>query len=124
MDERIGVIADDLTGAMDTAGAFASAGLRTAVALTPSSSIDGRDWRVLCVNTQSRNASVAAITASVSSAVRMLAQDQARVLYKKIDSTMRRLLAVVMWMVWMEVRRWVTRRRLNSQLREKNNKKN
>ena len=40
MEECLGVIADDLSGAMDTAGAFASAGLRTAVALTPSSSIE------------------------------------------------------------------------------------
>ena len=89
MEERLGVIADDLTGAMDTAGAFASAGLRTAVALTPSSSIDGHDWRVLCVNTQSRNASGPAIAASVSNAVRILARERTRILYKKIDSTMR-----------------------------------
>ena len=36
--------------------AFASAGLRTAVALAPSSSIDREQWRALCINTQSRNA--------------------------------------------------------------------
>ncbi len=75
MEERLGVIADDLTGAMDTAGAFASAGLRTTVALTASSSIDGDQWRVLCINTQSRNSSATDARASVLKAVRFFMEN-------------------------------------------------
>ena len=94
MEERLGVIADDLTGAMDTAGAFASVGLRTAVALTPSSSVDGRDWRVLCVNTQSRNSGATDARTSVLKAVRVFVEYQPSLLYKKFDSTMRGHVAV------------------------------
>ena len=74
---------------MDTAGAFASAGLRTAVALTPWSSIDGEQWQVLCISTQSRSAGATEAKASVLSAVRHFARDQPLGLYKKLDSTMR-----------------------------------
>ena len=89
---RTGVVADDLTGAMDTAGAFASRGpqARTRVATRPGHGTAPADKvDVLCINTQTRNVAPALARAPVADAARtLLAQGFGRI-YKKIDSTLR-----------------------------------
>ncbi|MCH9021773.1 MAG: four-carbon acid sugar kinase family protein, partial [Planctomycetes bacterium] len=86
---KIGVVADDLTGAMDTAGAFASRGLRARVltrqshSKSPALTVD-----VLCINTQTRSMVPALARAPVADATKdFRAQGFGRV-YKKIDSTL------------------------------------
>lgn len=80
------IIADDLTGAADCAGAFAAAGLRAFVALGDGCAAEAP---VLAWDTDSRAAAPAAAAARVH-AVAMRALDLgARVLYKKLDSTLR-----------------------------------
>ncbi len=85
--KSLGVVADDLTGAMDTAGAFAARGTPTLVALSDTPLPDG--WEVLCVNTQTRNAPVADVEEPVRLATRSLVQSGYSPLFKKIDSTLR-----------------------------------
>ncbi|MEA3408119.1 MAG: four-carbon acid sugar kinase family protein [Chloroflexota bacterium] len=80
---QLGIIADDLTGAMDTGLQFSKRGLETLVALDRQ---DIPDAKVVVVDTDSR-----AVRAS-QARERMLAvasQLQGRLLYKKVDSTMR-----------------------------------
>jgi len=80
---RLGVIADDLTGAMDTGLQFSKRGLETMVAMS---------WRqlpdaeVLIVDTDSRDAQAAEARERVLAAARLLS---GRTIYKKVDSTMR-----------------------------------
>ena len=86
MKERsrsFGVLADDLTGAMDTGVAFARAGLRTVVSfgVPPGTSPD-----VLVVTTDSRAEGPLVAVRKVKQAARSLA---GRYVYKKIDSTLR-----------------------------------
>lgn len=81
--QRLGIIADDLTGAMDSSGYCASQGLSTIVILDPNftSAAD-----VVVVNTNSR----ADDANTASSKVRQMAANlKGRVIYKKIDSTLR-----------------------------------
>jgi len=79
----LGIIADDLTGAMDSSGYFASRGLSTVVILDPnfSSSAD-----VVVINTNSRADDSSIASEKVRQAARNLA---GRLVYKKIDSTLR-----------------------------------
>jgi len=79
----LGIIADDLTGAMDSSGYFASRGLSTIVILDPnfSSSAD-----VVVINTNSRADDRGTASEKVRQAARNLA---GRLVYKKIDSTLR-----------------------------------
>jgi uncharacterized protein YgbK (DUF1537 family) len=89
-DKRTGVVADDLTGAMDTAGAFASAGLRTRVLIRPgllTASAPSVD--VLCINTQTRNVAPALARAPVSESAKALRAQGFGRIYKKVDSTLR-----------------------------------
>ena len=88
MGKKLGVVADDLTGAMDTAGAFAARGLPTLVSLS-SDSLPGAGWDVLCSNTQTRNAPLPEAWKQVRSATRSLVQGGYSRLFKKIDSTLR-----------------------------------
>ena len=91
---RIGVVADDLTGALDTAGAFASRGLRSRVLTGPSDKIDPRyDGDVVCANTQTRNVDAALAIAPAHRAAKELIDNGWNRLYKKIDSTARGNLA-------------------------------
>jgi uncharacterized protein YgbK (DUF1537 family) len=81
-----GIIADDLTGATDTAAAFARAGFKTLVVLdrnTPPSATD-----VLVVSTGSRHDTPRVARRKAIAACRWLARHKARVLYKKMDSTL------------------------------------
>ncbi|MFC1911874.1 four-carbon acid sugar kinase family protein [Chloroflexota bacterium] len=79
----LGIIADDLTGAMDSSGYFARRGLGTVVLLEPDFSTTAD---VLVINTNSRAETPAIARERASQAVRNL---PGRVLYKKIDSTLR-----------------------------------
>ncbi len=81
--QRLGIIADDLTGAMDSSGCFSSRGLSTVVVLDPNfpSAAD-----VVVINTNSRADDANIASSKVRQAVTNL---KGRVIYKKIDSTLR-----------------------------------
>lgn len=82
--ERIGVLADDLTGAMDAGMQVLSSGLRCAVA------VGGRlpeNCDVLVYDTESRN--VPDARARAVQAAKALLQENIPLYYKKIDSTLR-----------------------------------
>lgn len=88
---RIAIIADDLTGAADTGVQLARAGYRTAVAFrgAPVPPADGLDAVALDTDSRSLPADLAAKRVlEAAGAVR-----EARVVYKKIDSTLRGPLA-------------------------------
>ena len=90
----IGVVADDLTGALDTAGAFASRGLRSRVLTAPADKIDPHyDGDVAIANTHTRNVDAALAIAPVHRAAKELSDAGWSRIYKKIDSTGRGNLA-------------------------------
>ena len=69
----IGVVADDLTGALDTAGAFASQGLRSRVLTAPADKIEPHyDGDVAIANTHTRNVDAALAIAPVHRAAKEL----------------------------------------------------
>lgn len=78
-----GIIADDLTGAMDTGVQFSKIGLRTILHIDPAS-VD--DARVVVLDTESREDPPKVAYEKVRDAARRL---KGRVIYKKIDSTLR-----------------------------------
>ncbi len=80
---KLGIVADDLTGSMDSSGYFAGLGLSTVVLLEPSA-ISEAD--VVVVNTSSRAEAPDVARRRVLQAVQNLA---GRLVYKKIDSTLR-----------------------------------
>jgi uncharacterized protein YgbK (DUF1537 family) len=80
------IIADDLTGAADCAAAFAAAGLPAFVALGDASPPSAH---VVAWDTDSRAATPREAAARVEAAARRALDRGARVLYKKIDSTLR-----------------------------------
>lgn len=84
--ERIGIIADDLTGATDTAAAFTAAGFRAAVAIVPQG-LEQYEVDVLCVTTNSRHDPPAEAVRKVRQACRALVKAGFPVRYKKLDST-------------------------------------
>ena len=81
--QTLGIIADDLTGAMDSSGYFASMGFSTVVILDPGFSSDA-DIVVITTNSRAEDPNTA--RERVKQAVRSLT---GRVVYKKIDSTLR-----------------------------------
>jgi uncharacterized protein YgbK (DUF1537 family) len=85
MTLRIGIVADDLTGASDTAVQFVRAGWDTELQLRP------RETRasVVAVTTDSRNRPARDAADAVTSAVKRLRDAGISRLYKKIDSTLR-----------------------------------
>jgi uncharacterized protein YgbK (DUF1537 family) len=80
---KLGIVADDLTGAMDSSGCFASMGLDTIVILDPSFHADAN---VLAITTDSRAESPEVASKRVKRAIKSMG---GRVIYKKIDSTLR-----------------------------------
>ncbi len=78
------VVADDLTGATDTAHAFAKRGYHTKVQVDPES--EPPDSTVLAVNTDSRYADPETARERVRGAI---AGTDAEVVYEKVDSTLR-----------------------------------
>lgn len=84
---KVAIIADDLTGAADTGVQFARAGYRTAVAFRGAPLPPESDLDVVAVNTDSRALradSAAKRVLEVAYAIR-----DARIAYKKVDSTLR-----------------------------------
>jgi D-threonate/D-erythronate kinase len=81
------IIADDLTGAADTGVQFTRAGYRTAVAFLGLSVPPERDLDAMAVDTDSRSMMAAFAAKRVLEAGR--AVRDARIVYKKIDSSLR-----------------------------------
>ena len=78
------VVADDLTGATDTGHAFAARGHATTVAIRPDAVLADAD--VLVLNTDSRYLPP---NEARSAVLRAVSDVSARVVYKKVDSTLR-----------------------------------
>ncbi|MFC4360335.1 four-carbon acid sugar kinase family protein [Halobium salinum] len=99
MTRRVLVVADDLTGAMDTGHEFAARGCRTTVQVggddgdgpaEASADQSDDDASVTVVDTDSRYADADAARESVATVVReTVAADPDAVVYKKVDSTLR-----------------------------------
>ena len=88
---RVLIVADDLTGAMDSAGPFAAAGVETWVVASPMK-CDPESLRSACVvsiNTDSRHLPGPRAAAIIRETVRHLGADDFQVVIKKIDSTLR-----------------------------------
>jgi uncharacterized protein YgbK (DUF1537 family) len=88
---RVLIVADDLTGAMDTAGPFAQRGLKTMVVAQPLACDAGlvAQAQVVSLDTGSRHLSSADAAKRVSESVRRLGRQSFDVVFKKIDSTLR-----------------------------------
>ncbi|WP_433634286.1 four-carbon acid sugar kinase family protein [Halomicrococcus sp. NG-SE-24] len=84
------IIADDLTGAMDTAQGFAARGYRTNVLVDPTAGTTtaglDKDTAVLSINTDSRYEEKFQAVDSVAETVTSFS---AQTIYKKVDSTLR-----------------------------------
>src|SRR5271157_2579688 len=79
------LIADDLTGACDAAVHFARRGYRTHVRLDSR----GEEVSVLAISAESRDLSAAELRQVMNELAQRLPVDRARILFKKIDSTLR-----------------------------------
>jgi uncharacterized protein YgbK (DUF1537 family) len=90
MTVEVAILADDLTGALDAAAPFVRAG-RTAVVATAPAWLDGADIaaEVIAVCTSTRDAGAEEAAQIVGAAARSLAALAPRILFKKIDSTLR-----------------------------------
>jgi len=88
---RVLIVADDLTGALDTAGAFAQQGVSTKVVAQPlaADAASVGETRVVALNTASRHLPAADAAARVQRCVRRFAGQHFDFVYKKIDSTLR-----------------------------------
>ena len=88
---KVGLIADDLTGAFDAAAPFARRGLATRVVCRADALATALEHPcdVLAVNTASRHIDGAAAAERVARACRALASWNPALLFKKIDSTLR-----------------------------------
>jgi uncharacterized protein YgbK (DUF1537 family) len=89
--KRVGVLADDLTGAGDVALAFASAGLKTELGV-PAGGLPARPGpgvQVWVLDTESRNVPPRAARGRVRQAIKVLSRWKPDFLFKKIDSTLR-----------------------------------
>ena len=87
---RVVILADDLTGAMDSAVPFCQRGLRVAVSPDPgldSFAANGVD--VLAISTNTRHCAPLEAAARVAETCKQLAIHKAQLLIKKIDSTLR-----------------------------------
>ena len=83
-----GIQADDLTGACDTGAGFAARGLETLV-LLPGAPVPEVSPDVLVLDTESRHMAPPEARAATRAAVARLAGAGARLVYKKVDSTLR-----------------------------------
>ena len=87
MAERWAVIADDLTGALDTALQFRKAGQQTTVSTRPG--LWPTCGTVVALSTETRHESAANAAASVQAAFHTLPSGTSRWIYKKTDSLLR-----------------------------------
>jgi uncharacterized protein YgbK (DUF1537 family) len=88
---RVLIVADDLTGAMDSAGPFAALGIETWVVAVPMRCDPAslKSARVVSVNTDTRHLSADLAAARVHEIVRHLGAGGFDIVVKKIDSTLR-----------------------------------
>ena len=88
---RVLIVADDLTGAMDSAGPFATAGIETWVVAVPMRCDPAtlKSARVVSVNTDTRHLPADLAAARVRDIVRHLGPGGFDIVVKKIDSTLR-----------------------------------
>ena len=88
---RVLIVADDLTGAMDSAGPFAAAGVESWVVAVPMRCDPAtlKSARVVAVNTDTRHLSAHLAAARVRDIVRYLGAGGFDIVVKKIDSTLR-----------------------------------
>jgi D-threonate/D-erythronate kinase len=87
--EHLAIVADDLTGAIDTAGVFASAGFAAFVSLSTSARPHHSDFDVLCLDSGTRYVPATEAAARVRQETETLLSAGLSRLYKKIDSTLR-----------------------------------
>lgn len=90
-DGRVLIVADDLTGAMDAAGPFATRGMSTWVVALPEACEPARFARadVIAVNTDSRRLPAAEAAKRVEQAFSLMGGERFSLVIKKIDSTLR-----------------------------------
>lgn len=88
---RIGILADDLTGASDTGLQFRQAGLRTWVVMRQPQAPEALpiEVAVLAINTASRHLPAARASERARDALAWLKSQGCRSFYKKLDSTLR-----------------------------------
>ena len=85
---RLGLIADDLTGACDAGVQFAQRGFSTLVEIGPGAA-EHPPFDLLVLTTNSRDGTPAAAAAKVRDACRALRGEGREIIFKKIDSTLR-----------------------------------
>lgn len=81
------LIADDLTGACDAAVCFARRGHRTSVSIAEGALLEGSS--IVAISTESRNLDRSAARGRISAAAARLSATSPRLIFKKIDSTLR-----------------------------------
>lgn len=88
---QVTLIADDLTGALDSVAPFAERGFRTRVAPTPKQieACLAADAEVIAVSTGSRHCAPAAAAARTGRAAALLAPACPRLVFKKVDSRLK-----------------------------------
>jgi len=88
---RVLILADDLTGAMDAAGPFASRGLATTVVALPEECDAARVARstVVAINTESRHLGPDEAAERVARLFRQVVGESFALVVKKVDSTLR-----------------------------------
>ncbi|MBI4621774.1 MAG: four-carbon acid sugar kinase family protein, partial [Verrucomicrobia bacterium] len=86
---KIYFLADDLSGALDAAAAFHHAGRRVRVVLSVAEWTAADENEVVGVTTETRNAPPAVAAAAVERVLARGRAQGARLVYKKIDSTLR-----------------------------------
>ncbi|MCV9998849.1 four-carbon acid sugar kinase family protein [Pararhizobium sp. YC-54] len=91
MTLKLAIIADDLTGALDTGTPFVEAGLKVAVAIDVEVVAEAlrREPDVIVINTASRALSAGAAAQQVQAALVALGTSKPPVLFKKIDSRLK-----------------------------------
>ncbi len=88
---RLAILADDLTGALDSSAAFAASGLRTEVWLSPDAAppMSAATPDVVSVTTETREAPPGQAGLRAAACARTLRELGAARFYKKMDSTLR-----------------------------------
>lgn len=86
---KLFVLADDMTGAMDTAVKFVEAGLKTYVAIHSDDVLSGQGAQVTVLNVDSRHLSAQEAYQVVFEATRKAMESGAEYFYKKVDSSLR-----------------------------------
>ena len=91
MTLEIAIIADDLTGALDTSAPFVAAGYTVAAATRPAglAAALARGTEVVVVNTASRGLAADAAAAIAAQVARQLRTAQPAIVFKKIDSRLK-----------------------------------